>query len=78
LIGKLCGLGCTINYDRSFSGRECGKCSSQPSAFSRPLETFVVKQALKTHFWLRPPLCAVQDAGDFDNAFADAINGKEG
>jgi hypothetical protein len=37
LIGKLCGLGCTINYDRKFSGKKCGKCSSQPSAFSRQL-----------------------------------------
>ena len=45
---------------------------------SAQLEPFVVKQALKTHFCLRPPLCTVQDAGDFDDAFADAINGKEG
>ena len=28
--------------------------------------------------WLRPPSCAVQDAGDFNNAFTDALNGKEG
>jgi len=49
--------------------------SRQHSAISSKLRA---QTSFETHFWLRPPLCAVQDAGDFDNAFPDAINGEEG
>jgi len=47
------------------------------AAFSRQFEPSCSNK-LRNHFWLRPPLRAVQDTSDFDNAFADAINGEEG
>jgi hypothetical protein len=55
------------NVENAAVSRQFSAVSSNPRA----------QTSFETHFQLRPPLCTVQYAGDFDYAFTNAINSKE-